>query len=157
MTGATELRTLYLRLLQGWNDRDADAMANCFSAGGTMIGFDGSLAGGSAAVRDHLSPIFADHPTAPFVAIIREARTIGEIGIIRADVGMIPPGASEINAAANARQTMVAAAVEGRWQVELLQNTPAALHWDEKGREALSAELNAAYQSRGLLPGSQAD
>jgi uncharacterized protein (TIGR02246 family) len=147
-----ELRALYLRLLRGWNDRNVDVMAECFSSEGIMIGFDGSVAEGSTAIREHLSPIFADHPTAAFVAIVRTARRFGSVGILRADVGMVPPGAPEINPAANARQTIVAGKQGSRWQIQLFQTTPAALHWDEKGREVLSAELNAAFKERGPLP-----
>lgn len=107
-------------------------------------------------IRKHLSPI-ADHPTAAFVAIIRTTRRIGSAGILLAgiflaDVGMVPPGAEEINPAANARQTMVANKDGDGWRVGLFQNTPVSLHWDEKGREALSAELNASFKRRGLLP-----
>jgi uncharacterized protein (TIGR02246 family) len=152
MSDTDELRLLYLRLLQGWNDRNANLMAECFSSEGIMIGFDGSLAEGSMAVRKHLEPIFADHPTAAFVAIIRSTRRIGSVGILRADVGMVPPNSTEINPAANARQTLVAGEKDGQWQVELFQNTPAALHWDEEGSKLLSAELNAAFRERGPLP-----
>ncbi|HLP68911.1 MAG TPA: SgcJ/EcaC family oxidoreductase [Rhizobium sp.] len=152
MPEVNELRSLYLRLLQGWNNRDADGMSECFSISGIMIGFDGSIAESRTAIQNHLAPIFADHPTAAFVAIIRKTRTVGSASILLADVGMISPGATEINPAANARQTIVAGQDGERWQVELFQNTPAALHWDEKGREALTAELNAAFAERGLLP-----
>ncbi len=152
MSITDELRALYLRILRGWNDRNADAMAECFSDTAIMIGFDGSLAEGRAAIREHLAPIFADHPTAAYVAIIRTTREIGDAGILLADVGLVPPGATEINPATNARQTIVVGKVDGRWRVNLFQTTPAALHWDEAGRETVSAELNAAYGERGLLP-----
>ena len=62
-----------------------------------MIGFDGSLAEGITAVGDHLAPIFTDHPTAEFVAIICSMRRFGSVGILLADVGMVPPGGKEIN------------------------------------------------------------
>lgn len=152
MSTTDEMRALYLRLLRGWNDRDANTMADCFSDAGSMIGFDGSLAAGRTAIHAHLAPIFADHPTASYVAIIRSTREIGSTGILLADVGMVPPGATEINPAANARQTLVAAETDGQWQIELFQTTPAALHWDDAGREALSAELNTVFGERGLLP-----
>lgn len=57
-----DLRALYLQLLRGWNNRDASAMAECFSIDGAMIGFDGSMAEGRTAIQAHLSPIFADRP-----------------------------------------------------------------------------------------------
>lgn len=152
MSDTNELRSLYRQILQAWNDRKSNELAECFSSDGVMIGFDGSLAEGNAAIRDHLAPIFANHPTAAFVTIIRSMRRFGSGGILVADVGMVPPGETEINPAANARQTMVAGERSGRWQVELFQNTPAALHWDEEGRKALSAELNSAFAERGLFP-----
>ncbi|WP_295808779.1 SgcJ/EcaC family oxidoreductase [uncultured Nitratireductor sp.] len=152
MSETDEIHALYLRLLQGWNERKANAMAECFSSEGVMIGFDGSLAEGRTAIEKHLTPIFADHPTAPFVAIVRSMRKIGSAGILRADVGMVPPGGTEINPAANARQTLVAVQKAGQWQVDLFQNTPAALHWDQEESASLSAELNAAFSERGLLP-----
>lgn len=152
MPDTDEVRSLYLQLLRAWNGRDAGGMAECFASDGIMIGFDGSVAEGREAIRDHLSPIFADHPTAAFAAIIRAIRMGEGVGILLADVGMVPPGATRINPAANARQSMVARADGGRWRIELFQATPAALHWDERGREALSAELDAAFGERGPLP-----
>ena len=152
MSDTAELRALYLRLLKGWNSREAHVMAECFSNQGVMIGFDGSLAEGNAAVEEHLTPIFADHPTGQFVAIIRSMRMLGSGGILLADVGMIPPDATEINPAANARQTIVAGNGNGLWRVELFQTTPASLHWDEESRTSLSAELNAVFSERGPLP-----
>lgn len=152
MSNTDELRALYLRLLEGWNNREAHVMAECFSRDGVMIGFDGILAEGITAVGDHLAPIFTDHPTAEFVAIIRSMRRFGRVGILLADVGMVPPGGKEINPAANARQTLVAGESSGQWRVELFQTTPAALHWDEEGSKSLSAELGAAFSERGPLP-----
>lgn len=149
-----KLRALYLRLLRAWNERDADVMADCFTDDGLMIGFDGSLAEGRETVRRHLAPIFADHPTAAYVTIIRRVRCIGDSGILYADVGMIPPGAEAPNTEANARQTITAIRTDGRWRVDLFQNTPAALHWDEPGRGALTADLRSAFAERGSFPAS---
>lgn len=136
------LSTLYARLLDGWNRRDAGAMAACFAPHGTMIGFDGSLSEGPAAIESHLSPVFADHPTARFVAIVRGTRQIGDGGLLRADAGMVPPGGTEVNPAANARQVVVARDAGEGWRIELFQNTPAALHWDEAQRETLTRDLD---------------
>lgn len=153
MSPADEPRGLYLRLLRAWNDRDADAMAACFAEQGIMIGFDGSLADGRTEIRKHLSPIFADHPTAAFVTIVRSVRNAGTTRIVRADVGMLPPGATDLNPAATARQTVVAEqAPHGEWLIALFQNTPAALHGSDAYREALLAELTDAFRDRGPLP-----
>ena len=146
-------RSLSLRLLQAWNDRDAPAMAECFTGDGTMTGFDGSLAEGRPSILEHLTPIFADHPTASFVTLIASVRAAGSCQVLVADVGMVAPGATELKAETLARQTVVACAGDdGQWRISLFQNTPTALHWDDDGREALLARLQAAYRERGPLP-----
>ena len=141
------LRTLYARLLDGWNRRDAGAMAACFAPYGTMIGFDGSLSEGPNAIESHLAPVFADHPTARFVAIVRGTRQLGDAGLLRADAGMVPPDGTAVNPAANARQVVVASGAGAGWRIELFQNTPAALHWDETQREALTRDLDRMVEA----------
>jgi hypothetical protein len=56
---------------------------------------------------------------------------------------MVPPGRSDINPAVNAIQLLVASHRDGRWQIELFQNTPAAFH----GRPELSAALTEELRS----------
>lgn len=152
MSADDDVRALYLRLLTAWNERDAHAMSACFAAEGIMIGFDGSVAEGAASILEHLSPIFADHPTAPFVTLVRSIRGTEDVRVLLADVGMVPPGASQINPDANARQSVVARCSGDIWQIVLFQNTPTSLHWDEAERDAITQELNAAYAEQGLLP-----
>ncbi|HEX6872886.1 MAG TPA: SgcJ/EcaC family oxidoreductase, partial [Micromonosporaceae bacterium] len=106
------VRQLYARLLGAWNQRDATAMAACFAPEATMIGYDGSVATGEQ-IEAHLAPIFSDHPTARYVAKVREVRALGpEVALLRAIVGMIPPGSEELNPAVNAHQTVIATARE---------------------------------------------
>ncbi|WP_101587105.1 SgcJ/EcaC family oxidoreductase [Brevibacterium jeotgali] len=139
------VRELYLRLLRAWNDRDAQAMGDCFATDGAMIGFDGSIVDGRTRVIEHLAPIFADHPTASYVTIVRSVRSVGDTAILLADAGMRRPGADAIIPEANARQTIVATRSGDAWSIDLFQNTPAALHGDEDGRTALTAELAVAH------------
>jgi hypothetical protein len=85
-----------------------------------------------------LRPIFADHPTAAYVAIVREIRMLGrDVGLLRAVVGMIPPNSDDINPAGNTIQTLVAIQNADGWQAALFQSTPAAWH----GRPQDSADL----------------
>lgn len=122
------VRNLYEELLRAWNRRDAHAYAALFAPDAAMIGFDGSQVRGSDVER-HLAPIFADHPTAAYVWKVREVRPLGgNAAILRAIAGMVPPGQSELNAAVNAVQTLVAEYGSGSWRVALFQNTPAAYH-----------------------------
>jgi uncharacterized protein (TIGR02246 family) len=50
------------------------------------------------------------------------------VAMLRAIVGMVPPGQSDLNPALNAHQTLVAAKRDGSWCIELLQTTPAQFH-----------------------------
>ena len=88
-----DTRELYEHLIGTWNDRDAEAMSSLFAPAGIMIGFDGSLVTGVDAVREHLTPIFADHPTAAYVTIVRSVQSVGDgATLLLADAGMVPPG-----------------------------------------------------------------
>jgi uncharacterized protein (TIGR02246 family) len=132
------IRLLYEQILIAWNQQDAAAMAAPFEEDGNIVGFDGSQADSRAAIEDHLRPIFADHPTAAYVAIVREIRMLGrDVGLLRAVVGMIPPNSDDINPAGNTIQTLVAIQNADGWQAALFQSTPAAWH----GRPQDSADL----------------
>jgi uncharacterized protein (TIGR02246 family) len=136
-----EIRELYARLLGAWNDRDADAFAALFGDDGAMIGFDGSQAVGSA-IRDHLQPIFADHPTAAYVARVREVRVLAPgVALLRAAAGMVPPDGDDLNPAVNTLQTLVAARADDNWRIVLFQNTPAQFHGRPDLTEQHLAEL----------------
>src|SRR5687767_1467500 len=98
MTTPDPVTALYHRLIDAWNQRDADAMAACFAPEGTMLGFDGSTACGPGRIRDHLATVFRDHPTPAVITVVRENRALGrDVGMLRAIVGMLPLGASDIN------------------------------------------------------------
>ena len=124
-----EVHALYRQMLDGWNQRSADAFATTFAPDGEAIGFDGSQMTGRAEIAATLRQIFADHVTAPYVSKVRSVRLLSpEVAILRAIVGMVPPGQSDLNPAVNAHQTLVAAKRDGIWRIELLQTTPAQFH-----------------------------
>lgn len=127
-TAEHEVLALYEDLLTAWNRRDAPAYAALFAPDGALVGFDGGQVAG-ADVEDHLAPIFADHPTAAYVWKVREVRSLGaDVVLVRAIVGMVPPGRDELNPAANAVQSLVARRQAGEWRIVLFQNTPAQYH-----------------------------
>jgi uncharacterized protein (TIGR02246 family) len=129
---------LYQRLLEAWNRRDADGFASLFTTDGNTVGFDGSPLDGREDLASSLRSIFADHVTATYVAKIREVRALGPgVTLVRAVVGMVPPGKTELNPATNAIQSIVVVDDGAEPRVALLQNTPAAFH----GRPALASEL----------------
>src|SRR5215203_4993237 len=117
MSSDHPIRRLYEQMLIAWNQQDAPAMAACFEEDGNLVGFDGSQADSRADIEDHLRPIFADHPTAAYVAKVREIRMLGrDVGLLRAVVGMIPPGSDDINPALNTIQTLVAVEHADGWR-----------------------------------------
>ena len=124
-----EVRELYRQLLDGWNKRSAAAFAVPIADDGDLIGFDGSQLIGRAEIVSTLQQIFADHLTAPYVSKIRNVRFLSpEVAVLRAVVGMVPPGQSDLDPNLNAIQTLVAAKRDGQWRIVLFQNTPAQLH-----------------------------
>ena len=134
--------SLYQNVLDCWNRRAADEFGARFAENGNLVGFDGSQVDGRSEVTSHLRQIFANHRTPTFVEKVREVRFLApDVAILRAIVGMIQPGHSDINPALNAIQTLVAAKHDGTWQVEMLQNTPAAFHGRPELSERLTEEL----------------
>lgn len=138
-----EIQTLYQRLIQGWNNRSAEAMAEQFSDKGELIGFDGSQVIGRDNIIAHLHPIFAEHPTPPFICIVKDVRLLSpEIAILRAIVGMVPNGQAEIKPELNAHQTLIAVKKKDVWHTELFQNTPAQFHGRPELVKQMTEELN---------------
>lgn len=137
-----EIEKLYQTLIEAWNKRDAQGMADCFTEQGIQIGFDGSKVIGKEEIYSHLKPIFEDHSTAPYVTKIKSIRLIGDgIAILEAIAGMIPRGSSDINPRVNAHQTIVAVKKENEWKIELFQNTPAQFHGRPELVEQMTEEL----------------
>lgn len=137
------IRTLYQNLLGNWNDQDAARYAALFAQEGSLVGFDGTQVNGQDAIHHHLTVIFADHRTASYVAKVREIRFLsGEVALLRAVVGMIPPGEEELNPAANAIQSMVAVRHSTDWLIALFHNTPAQFHGRPQAVQELTEELS---------------
>ena len=136
------LRSTYERLLGAWNRRDADAFASVFTPDGSTVGFDGSQMNGRDDIANTLRGIFSDHQTAAYVAKVREIRALGDqVSLLRAVVGMIPPGKSELNPAANAIQSLILFDDGADARIALLHNTPAAFHGRPQLAQALTEEL----------------
>src|SRR4051794_21337922 len=93
-----EIKQLYQEVLDGWNQRSAAGMAAPFAENGSIVGFDGSQMNSRAEIEAELLPIFTNHPTARFVSIVQEVRPLApNVALLRAIVGMVPPGKQEIN------------------------------------------------------------
>lgn len=133
---------LYHGLLDCWNRRAAEAFAAVFSEDAHVIGFDGSQMNGRAEVASMVADIFAHHETAAYVSKVRQIRFLGpDVALLRAVVGMRPPGQADLNPAVNALQTLLATRDADTWRITLFQNTPAQFHGRPDLSEALTEEL----------------
>jgi uncharacterized protein (TIGR02246 family) len=131
-------------MLEGWNRRSAEAFAAGFLDDGVAIGFDGSQHLERAQLVSDLARIFADHPTGRYVGKIRDVRLLTpEVGVLRAVVGMVPAGRSDIEPKLNAIQSVVVLKSEGRWRIALMQTTPAQLHGRPELVDAMTEELRS--------------
>ena len=86
--------------------------------------------------------VFADHQTATYVWKTLEVRPLADsVVLLRAIVGMVPPGRSDVNPETNAVQSMVAVRDGDAWRVTLFQNTPAQYHGQPDKAEEHTAEM----------------
>jgi uncharacterized protein (TIGR02246 family) len=147
-TTRTNIMSVYTRLLEAWNRRNAEDFAAVFADHASVVGFDGSQMNGRAEIATTLGQIFKDHPTAAYVAKIREARQLAPgVVLLRSVVGMVPPGKNEIKPDVNAVQSLVFVDIKGEWTIALLHNTPAAFHGRPEAAQQLTAELTGVLES----------
>jgi uncharacterized protein (TIGR02246 family) len=140
-------RDLYQRLIEAWNKRNARDYALLFASSGSVVGFDGSQVNGQLAIGAHLSEIVSHHQTGAYVTIVREVRLLsGDVTLLRANAGMVPPGKDDLEADMNAVQSMVAVRKNNKWEIALFQNTPAAFHERPDLRKKLCEELRAVLR-----------
>jgi uncharacterized protein (TIGR02246 family) len=144
-----EVEALYRSLLSRWNERDAAGFGALFTDNGSLVGFDGTPVESSASITEHLQGIFTDHQPARFVPKVREIRSLApDVVLVRSVVGMVPPGASDIEPSVNALQALVAVDAGDGWRVAHFQNTPATFDGRPEEVEALSAELRAVLRAQ---------
>lgn len=139
------IRMLYHQLLELWNQRNAEAMAELMTEDAHVVGFDGSQFNTKPEIARMLRQIFIQHKTASYVSIVREIRFLSDdVAILRAVAGMIPRGRTDINPDANGVQTLVAKKIGEEWKITLFQNTPAAFFGRPELSDDLCAELRLA-------------
>jgi uncharacterized protein (TIGR02246 family) len=139
-----DVGALYHQLLNSWNQRDAAAYAALFAEDASVVGFDGSQMNGRAEIGSQIGQIFADHQTSTYVGKIREVRLLTPgVALLRAVVGMVPPGQSDLKPEVNAIQSLVATRQAGRWLIALFQNTPARFDGRPQLAQQLTDELRA--------------
>ncbi len=143
-----QVRALYQHILAAWNRRSAADFASFFAEDGSSIGFDGSQADSRPRIEAHLAGVFTGHPTAAYVAKVREVRRLDErTALLRAVAGMVPPGSNDINPKVNTIHTLVAVYGDAGWRAALFQSTPAAWHGRPQDVDALNEELRTLVRA----------
>ena len=137
------IEKLYKELLTFWNNQNGTGMASLFTEDANVIGFDGSQMNGRLQIETELKQVFANHRTARYVWKIEEIRFLNlQTTLLRAIVGMVPPGKKELNSATNAIQSLVAIKQNELWKISLFQNTPAQFHGRPELVDAMTQELS---------------
>jgi uncharacterized protein (TIGR02246 family) len=87
--------------------------------------------------------VYSNHTTARYVWKIEEIRFLdSQTALLRAIVGMVPPGKKELNSTTNAIQSLVAIKRHDIWKIALFQNTPAQFHGRPELVDAMTKELS---------------
>jgi uncharacterized protein (TIGR02246 family) len=142
---------LYKKYIDGWNRRDAQAMAKLVTEDALIIGYDGSIMKGAKELEAVIAQIFKDHPTGEFIAIVKEVQFLNPTtAILRAIVGMLPRGYKDINPSVNAHQVMTAVEINGEFKMAHFQNTPTAFHGRPEEAAKITNELRQYLKSQGL-------
>ena len=90
------------------------------------------------------------------MAKVREVRELGaDVVIVRAVVGMRPPGSAELSPEVNAIQSVVMTGQGASLRVALLHNTPAAFHGRPELAEALTRELTDVLHAGRVVSGQR--
>ena len=145
-----EVRALYASLIAAWNARDAAAWVAGCDTDAFVIGFDGSQMSTAPVIGDTLKRLFEHHRTGAYVFVIRDVRFLTpDVALLRADSALVPAGATDLNPATAAIQTLTAQKVDGRWRVAQFQNTPAQFHGRPDAVTAFTEALRAALQGGG--------
>lgn len=154
-----ELCWLYEQVISAWDKRDAKEFAQCFADDAIVVGFDGTVHDGRAALRSDLARIFESHQTPSYISKVKQVRLLdNNVGILRAIVGMLPQGSDALDPKLNAVQLMIARRVDGKWLIESFQNTPAAFHGRPELVEEMGRELDEIWHElKSLEPKSKDD
>ncbi|MGH8978531.1 MAG: SgcJ/EcaC family oxidoreductase, partial [Acidimicrobiia bacterium] len=109
--------------------------------------FDGSAIETPSRITQHLAQIFADHTPARYVSKLREIRPLDAGGaLLRAVVGMVPPGTDDVEPELNAVQVLVAVRTDAGFRVAHFQNTPARFDGRPDEVASLTDELHTVLR-----------
>ena len=106
---------------------------------------------GADEIEAHLKQIFVDHQPASYLGKTREIRFLSDdVALLRAVVGMVPPGQNELRPELNSIQTLVGVREGDEWRIAMLQTTPARFDGRPDEAERLTAELREVLHDQRL-------
>src|SRR5687767_11634322 len=150
---STEIETIHKELLSFWNKQDAKGMASLFAEDAHVIGFDGSQINGKSDIELEMEKIFKDHETSQYIWKVQDVKLLNNgTALLRAVVGMVPPGKRDIKPDVNAIQSLIATLQSGSWKISLFQNTPARFDGRPELVEKLNSELREVLKLREIQP-----
>ena len=125
VTDEQAVKSLYLRLMKGWNQGSARAFVEPMAEDVDFVPFDGVYFKGRDALAGFHEPLFQTH--------LKGTRLVGEVtsvrflapdvALIHAVGGTVLPGKTEPSPERDSIQTLVARRQAGEWRLAAFQNT----------------------------------
>lgn len=122
---ASQLRAMYVAMMDGWNRGSGEAFAVPFAEDADFIAFDGTrFRRRDELVRFH-DPLFKTHLRGTrLVGDVTDVRFLGrDVAVLHALGGTVPRGRREAAPERDSLQTLVAVKRADRWQFVAFQNT----------------------------------
>ncbi|MGE0080219.1 MAG: SgcJ/EcaC family oxidoreductase [Thiohalomonadaceae bacterium] len=119
------VRALYLRLMDGWNNGDAEAFAGPFTEDAHLVAFDGTHFKGRKEIVSFHQPLFDKWLKGTrLVGEVESVRFLGPgVALMHARGGTIMRGKSQPAPEWESIQTLVVVKREGEWRLVAFQNT----------------------------------
>lgn len=119
------VRTLYQRLMDGWNKGSGEAFASVFTEDGDLVAFDGTHFHGRAEIAPFHQELFDKWlKGSRLVGQVKDVRFLSpEIAVIHAVGSTVLRGKSRPAPERDSIQTLVAVREAGEWRVAAFQNT----------------------------------
>lgn len=137
------IRSLYERMIDGWNKGSGQAFAESFTMDGDLVGFDGTHLKGRAQIASFHQNLFDTFVKGSrLVGKVRSVRFLSpSIGIMHSVGGTVMAGQSDIDPERNSIQTSVVTKSNDKWSIAAFQNTRAQYIGRPDLCQALTEEL----------------
>lgn len=119
------VRGLYERLMDGWNQGNGESFAASFAEDGDLIGFDGTHLKGRREIASFHQPLFDKWLKGTrLVGKVKTVRFLSpDVALMQAVGGTVMRGRSEPSPERDSIQTLVATKHGDEWRLAAFQNT----------------------------------